>query len=81
MQLVRCAACGGQYNWMELEPSLGQREPQRGEGLSGPRPAAGSVRESCVRTQAFGEPADGRRQLCGYAFRGSSGSEQIEDCG
>ena len=29
--------------------------------------------------KAFDESADGKRQHCGYALRGSAGAEQIED--
>ena len=59
----------------------GQRGPQRGQGVSGPRPAARCVRESRVRSQVVGESADGRIQLRGYALRGSAGAEQIADHG
>ena len=74
---------GIQCNWwcaaVQLERSeqslshAGERGPQRGEGVLGPRSAAGCVRESRVRSEAFGESADGRRQLCGHASRGSGG--------
>ena len=46
----------------------GQRGPQRGEGVSAPRSAAGCVRESRVRSQVVGESSDGRRQLGGHAL-------------
>ena len=46
----------------------GQRGPQRGEGVSAPRSAAGCVRESRLRCHVVGESSDGRRQPCGHAL-------------
>ena len=54
----------------------GQQELQRGEGVSGPRSAAGRVRASRMRFEASGESADGRRQPRGHALRRSAGAEQ-----
>ena len=75
-----CAACGGQYNWRDPNRVLVTPDSANLASVSGPR-GARSVRESWVRSQAFGEPADGRRHPRGYALRGLSGEEQIEDHG
>ena len=54
-----CAACGGQDNWRAPNRVLVMQDSagQRGEGVSGARPAAGCVRESRACSQGVGEPA------------------------
>ena len=64
-----CAACGGQYNWEDLNRVLvaqDSTDPSEAKVLRAQAPPAGSVREPRVCTQVVGDPAYGRRPPGGH---------------
>ena len=77
---ARHAAAGatGMERSKQSPGRTGQRGSQRGEGVSGARPATWCVREYRVSSQVLGEPSDGWRQPRENTVRRFAGAGQVE---